>query len=215
MEKITQSHFVSKELEPETFDRRLADFESSTTVGAYTNPRLFLHRDPILYLWKDIKKKARIILQKHLQIHQKMLVKYIQKYTKKNESIKKIVKDFNLLSKIPTEIINQKIYQLLFYDFNFKKNKFEKYSLFYLTTDFFTEPTSESIDPCFKKGEICSTTLPITPTGVHIIVKSEFLTTLSISSLTLIIPSFLAVFLTSFDISYPDSSISLLNSLRL
>ena len=65
------------------------------------------------------------------------LVKYIQRYTNKNKSIKNIVKDLNLISKVPEEILNQKVYQLIYYDFNFKKNKFEKYGLFYLIFDFF------------------------------------------------------------------------------
>ena len=49
------------------------------------------------------------------------LVKYIQKYVSKNKSIKKILSDINDFYKIPIKILDQKTYQIIFNDFNFKK----------------------------------------------------------------------------------------------
>ena len=63
------------------------------------------------------------------------LVKYIQKYVSKNKSIKKILSDINDFYKIPIKILDQKTYQIIFNDFNFKKNKFERYENFYLIID--------------------------------------------------------------------------------
>ena len=63
------------------------------------------------------------------------LVKYIQKYVSKNKSIKKMLSDINDFYKIPNKILDQKTYQIIFSDFNFKKNKFERYENFYLIID--------------------------------------------------------------------------------
>lgn len=64
------------------------------------------------------------------------LVKFIKKNVKQNYFIKILVKDICKSSKIPQEILNKKIYQILYYSFNFKKNKFENYNLFFLVIDF-------------------------------------------------------------------------------
>lgn len=62
----------------------------------------------------------------------KNLVIYIERFVKKNHSIQNIVKEINSSLNIPEITLNQKIYQIIFRDFNFKENKFERYNLFYL-----------------------------------------------------------------------------------
>jgi len=49
------------------------------------------------------------------------LVKFIKNYTKKNNILRTIVNEINNASNIPKETLNQKIYQILYKDFNFKK----------------------------------------------------------------------------------------------
>ena len=60
------------------------------------------------------------------------MVIYIERFVKKNHSIQNIVKEINSSLNIPEITLNQKIYQIIFRDFNFKENKFERYNLFYL-----------------------------------------------------------------------------------
>lgn len=64
------------------------------------------------------------------------IVKFIKSYTKNNYSLKNIVSEISKISGLPTEILNQKVHQILYRDFNFKKNKFENYSLLFLIADF-------------------------------------------------------------------------------
>ena len=64
------------------------------------------------------------------------LVKFIKNYKKKNNILRTIVNEINNASNIPKETLNQKIYQILYKDFNFKKNKFINYSLIFLASDF-------------------------------------------------------------------------------
>ena len=52
------------------------------------------------------------------------IVKFIKSYTKNNYSLKYIVSEISKISGLPTEILNQKVHQILYRDFNFKKNKF-------------------------------------------------------------------------------------------
>ena len=39
----------------DVFEYRISMFGRKNKMGGYKNPKLFLHRDPILYLWKDMK----------------------------------------------------------------------------------------------------------------------------------------------------------------
>ena len=64
------------------------------------------------------------------------LVKYIQNYVNKNRSLKNIFLEIEGFIKIPNTILKQKTYQIVFNDFNFKKNKFENYNIFYTVIDF-------------------------------------------------------------------------------
>lgn len=64
------------------------------------------------------------------------LVKYIQNYVNKNRSLKNIFLEIERFIKIPNTILKQKTYQIVFNDFNFKKNKFENYNIFYTIIDF-------------------------------------------------------------------------------
>ena len=52
---INESVFVKKELAQDVFEYRTSVFGQKNKMGGYKNPKLFLHRDPILYLWKDMK----------------------------------------------------------------------------------------------------------------------------------------------------------------
>ena len=64
------------------------------------------------------------------------LGKYIQNYVNKNRSLKNIFLEIERFIEIPNTILKQKTYQIVFRDFNFKKNKFENYNIFYTAIDF-------------------------------------------------------------------------------
>ncbi len=63
------------------------------------------------------------------------LVNDIKNYINKDLFIQNIVKEINLSTKVPKRVLNQKIYQIVFNCFNFEKNKFEKFGLFFLVID--------------------------------------------------------------------------------
>ena len=82
------------------------------------------------------------------------LVKYVQKYVNQNNSIKKIFTDISNFYKIPNKILKQKNYQIIFNDFNFKKNKFERYDNFFLLIDIFKYYFIVLINIFFHKEKI-------------------------------------------------------------
>ena len=65
----------------------------------------------------------------------KKLVSDIKNYVNKDLFIQNIVRKINLSTKVPKKTLNQKIYQVVFNSFNFQKNKFEKFGLFFLVED--------------------------------------------------------------------------------
>ena len=82
------------------------------------------------------------------------LIKYIQKYVNQNNSIKKILADIYNFHKIPDKILKQKTYQIIFNDFNFKKNKFERYNNFFFIIDIIKYYFINLIDILFHKEKI-------------------------------------------------------------
>ena len=82
------------------------------------------------------------------------LVKYVQKYVNQNNSIKKILTDISNFYKIPNKVLRQKTYQIIFNDFNFKKNKFERYNNFFLLIDIFKYYFIVLINIFFHKEKI-------------------------------------------------------------